>query len=464
MRPDAVDWDEKQGVSLAFLPRQRLQRTLWQWVVLITFVQVVVAAGVLVALQGPWRQVMRPDQTQSVGAMAAGLFEGHTFEEDGDRTVRLLRQVVAGDAVGFAGVMDAEGRLLATVAAADSAWADAAAPEPGGRAAPEAVDGPTVVATDPLAGTLTMHVPVGGQGHQLMLGMHDLSTRRALLDGAVAIAAGLLVVGLTVLPIACFRLRRWTTGMKQLHTAIRSLAQGAEPKPLPVGGEDEIAYLSIAFNDMASQLLASRRELLNVNKSLERRVAERTEELREAAMKLEQLATSDMLTGLPNRRALAQELQSMFDASVRTDGDLVCLAIDLDGFKTINDRLGHASGDELLKLASDVFRSLCRSSDLAARLGGDEFVLLVPARDPNATIPLAERLLEQFHDRCAERFRDEAVPVLPSMSIGIASRKQTAVKSAERLLQAADKALYRAKGAGKNCYRMWEPEEEAAAS
>ncbi|MEX2673745.1 MAG: diguanylate cyclase [Phycisphaeraceae bacterium] len=444
MRPDAIDWDDKQGVSLAFVPRQRMHHILWRWMIAIALCQAGVALLVLMLLQGPWRASGRLDHAAAMATMAAGQIETATRAAGQGNTADVLDRLRDVQGIAFADVVDAEGALLASDEPLPD-WAQTLIED----------DRDTQIQT--LHNRIVFRQPLeSGDGQTLLLAVDDLGSRRAMFDGAAGMAAGLLIAALVLLPIAYAKLRRWTVGLAHLHQAIRRLAEGADPKPLPVGGDNEIAYLAIAFNDMAGQLLANRRALLEINQDLERRIASRTEDLRQAAEQLEKMATSDVLTGLPNRRALANGMEMMFAASTRSDADLVCLAIDLDGLKTINDTLGHGSGDELLKLAGEAFRAVRRSSDLVARLGGDEFVLLMTATGPEDAIPVSERLLQTFHELCAERFDEATIAAMPSMSIGIASRKQTGSETGERLLQEADKALYRAKHAGKARFEVWQ--------
>lgn len=112
--------------------------------------------------------------------------------------------------------------------------------------------------------------------------------RRLAWNGAAAICGSLLIVALVALPLSHRMLRQWSTGLTDVHTAIRRLAQGAKPKPVPIRGDDEAGYLLLAFNDMAGKLLASRKALVDANEVLELRVAQQTRELQLANVGLEQ--------------------------------------------------------------------------------------------------------------------------------------------------------------------------------
>jgi diguanylate cyclase (GGDEF)-like protein len=278
----------------------------------------------------------------------------------------------------------------------------------------------------------------------------------------IAHCAALLTLHLAFIPGMRRRLSEHVDGIKEVLNAIRDLAAGSTPKPLAAGRKGEIGYLSVAFNDMACRLLASRKALLDLNRSLEQRVEERTHELRQAAAKLETMASTDALTGLFNRRHFTEQSQMLFSESVRRDTDLVCILIDLDNFKSVNDTLGHRKGDELLCLAAEALRSACRADDVVARLGGDEFIILMPMTDVGAVRQVAERLQEQFHANAAALLAGSALPKMPSMSIGISSRRLCQAAAFEAIISSSDAALYDAKSAGKRSVRVFNGTKQAA--
>jgi diguanylate cyclase (GGDEF)-like protein len=124
---------------------------------------------------------------------------------------------------------------------------------------------------------------------------------------------------------------------------------------------------------------------------------------------------------------------------------LAVVAFDLDHFKSINDRYTHAAGDSVLREAANVLRAHCRSSDLAARIGGEEFVLLLPGADRKAAYAVAERVRAEVATR---EFAALARGVRVTLSAGVAV--DAGHGCAEELLRAADAALYRAKGEGRD--------------
>lgn len=157
------------------------------------------------------------------------------------------------------------------------------------------------------------------------------------------------------------------------------------------------------------------------------------------------LASHDPLTGLPNRFLLNESLENAIQGSIRTGEPLAVLCIDLDHFKEVNDVLGHAAGDELLRQTTERMKGILRSSDILARLGGDEFAIIQKHADqPNGSARLAGRLIEAL-EAPFELHGHEAVI---GASVGIALTETGVTVTGTRLLQEADLALYEVKKAG----------------
>lgn len=194
--------------------------------------------------------------------------------------------------------------------------------------------------------------------------------------------------------------------------------------------------------------------------------------LRAQVERLEALATTDPLTGLANRRSADERLGELFAASNRYTCDLSCLMIDLDGLKRVNDALGHAEGDQLIRAAAEVLRTTIRRSDFAARVGGDEFMVLLPRTPASTAAILAGRLAARFDSHCeglinrlggetpiagpsrlrvhvtrSGMARNPDRVARPGMSIGIASRISSGATTPVALTDAADRALYNVKAA-----------------
>jgi diguanylate cyclase (GGDEF)-like protein/PAS domain S-box-containing protein len=169
-------------------------------------------------------------------------------------------------------------------------------------------------------------------------------------------------------------------------------------------------------------------------------------------------AFHDALTGLPNRALLVNRIEHALERARRSGDDVALLFLDLDDFKTINDSLGHAAGDELLVEIAARLQETLRSADTAARLGGDEFALLLEDTKgiAGATIA-AERLIEAV----ARPIQLGSTEVLGRASIGIVFG--TPGETAGDLLRNADVAMYRAKSAGGNRFEIFAPEMHEAA-
>ena len=177
-------------------------------------------------------------------------------------------------------------------------------------------------------------------------------------------------------------------------------------------------------------------------------------ERRRAEQQIAYMADHDTLTGLANRALFARELErALALAAAHPDRGFAVMCLDLDRFKLVNDRLGHACGDELLRQVGDRPRHNLRTSDRVARLGGDEFVVLVDCAEASLA-ELAERLvavLSEPYDLESHKRADVSV------SIGVAVAPTDGTTPGD-LLRAADLAMYRAKTDGRRGYRFFEPE------
>lgn len=176
---------------------------------------------------------------------------------------------------------------------------------------------------------------------------------------------------------------------------------------------------------------------------------------RQAEEKLWFDANHDALTGLPNRAAFTARLAEIVEKKKNLENPLFAtLFLDLDGFKIVNDSLGHAAGDELLKGVSERLLECIRGNDMVARLGGDEFtVLLVNLKDISQAIIVAERI----RSKITKAFHLEGQEVFISTSIGIAT-SEIKYEKADEMLRDADAAMYQAKAQGKGCYSIFDHE------
>jgi diguanylate cyclase (GGDEF)-like protein/PAS domain S-box-containing protein len=190
-----------------------------------------------------------------------------------------------------------------------------------------------------------------------------------------------------------------------------------------LGGDEKPAWFAVSAQDIT-----------------ERRRAE--EELRSLTATLTERAVRDPLTGLANRTLLEERLRASLTRDGRTGASTAVLFLDLDGFKAVNDRHGHAAGDEVLKEVAGRLTSAVRPADTVARLGGDEFVVLVEG----ATEDSVARLVERLSDAAARPLDTLNLKVGVSVGVAVSAAGET---EPQQLLQAADKAMYVAKASGK---------------
>jgi len=170
-------------------------------------------------------------------------------------------------------------------------------------------------------------------------------------------------------------------------------------------------------------------------------------------------AFHDSLTNLANRALFADRVDHAVRRQERDATAVAVLLLDLDGFKTVNDSLGHTVGDELLVAVAARLQGCLRPGDTAARLGGDEFaILLEDLEEPDAADRLAQRIIDVLAPPFSLSGREIFVPA--SLGISLAEGER---ESADELLRNADAAMYRAKSEGKGCYRLFDPAMHSAA-
>lgn len=228
----------------------------------------------------------------------------------------------------------------------------------------------------------------------------------------------LLVSALTVLLVVALAyglVASLIDPLERLTAGARAVTQGRFEIHVPVRAGDEIGYLTDVFNKMTSAL-------------------------KENHDRLHRLSTTDELTQLPNRRELENALAEELSQADSTENSLSVIMIDIDHFKSFNDRFGHQGGDELLRRLGAYLRSHIPEKARAARYGGDEFLIIMPDTEIAVATKKADALRIGFS-------AEESHEV--TLSMGVASRAQERVTAAE-LIEAADRALYQAKGRGRS--------------
>lgn len=301
--------------------------------------------------------------------------------------------------------------------------------------------------TDPMSGWI---VTSGVAKSALEAPMH-----RSLLLVGVFAGIALSCFGLVAF-VMWIRLKRTITA---LLLSARQLGEGkrAPALQLPIGEGNAIAH---ALAKAAEEIEIRDKALFEANKTLEQRVAERTSELKAALLKAEEaeqtarqvgrelarLATTDSLTSLPNRRSFDVALQNEITVPQQANSGLSLLIVDVDHFKSINDRCGHLVGDLVLTEIATVMQScLLWPGDRAFRLGGEEFAVLLPRTEGMSALVVAERLRQAVESEVFGPISAGGVTI----SVGLATRLRSD-ETALSLYRRADEALYEAKRGGRN--------------
>jgi len=173
------------------------------------------------------------------------------------------------------------------------------------------------------------------------------------------------------------------------------------------------------------------------------------DQLRSALVELERLASTDPLTKLPNRRSFFRRANAEFARTKRHGRPMSVVMMDLDHFKQVNDTLGHAIGDAVLKHVAAIIRDCMRESDIVARYGGEEFVILLPETDSGGAFVFAERLRFSVESYPLQIETGSQVNITVSLGVAIMSPEKE-IPVLDKLLQQADDALYQAKDCGRN--------------
>ena len=265
---------------------------------------------------------------------------------------------------------------------------------------------------------------------------------------AIAITRTIFIVDVCVILLFSVLAYKVTVAIMQ---PIHALSSGAQrildghidhQIPPPAIHDDELGLLTHTFNEMMRKLRSNQVEIERDRV----RLAEKNEELQSANEVLSQLSITDGLTKLHNHRYFQDHLTREIKRVSRTNAPLSLILIDIDDFKLLNDTHGHAAGDEVLITLATIMNESARESDLIARYGGEEFVILMP----NTDLPGAVHLAEKIH-MAVESTRliigDRMKPTLVTISLGVALFKG----NRREFFAEADRALYRAKAAGKNC-------------
>ncbi|MEO5343169.1 MAG: diguanylate cyclase [Gammaproteobacteria bacterium SHHR-1] len=196
--------------------------------------------------------------------------------------------------------------------------------------------------------------------------------------------------------------------------------------------------------------------LIQINERLEQGVRERTRELEEANRRLRHMARHDLVTGLPNRAMLHEFCAGLFNRAQREKTLVAIMFLDLDGFKAVNDNLGHEIGDQVLKETGRRIQAQVREEDMVARIGGDEFAVACAHLSDLSPV---DRIAQDIIQAIGEPFACKKNSCSIGVSIGISLYPQHAYTS-EDLLRLADEAMYQIKRGGKNNFAIYRPKQK----
>ncbi len=207
----------------------------------------------------------------------------------------------------------------------------------------------------------------------------------------------------------------------------------------------------LTFDDI-TQLEEKNFELSNMLEKLQ----SANEEIQVKSDELETLANRDPLTLCLNRRSLAQSFDKLFAQAKANGGHLSCMMADIDFFKSVNDRFGHATGDLVIKTVADVLKTCTRETDLVGRYGGEEFCVVLPTLALDKAVKIAERIRQTIE-------KSSCSGVKITVSLGVAAIESNA-NTPDEMINQADKALYAAKKSGRNRVVTWGQDNDAVAT
>lgn len=316
-------------------------------------------------------------------------------------------------------------------------------PKSGVKYAREASGGEFLVASAAVAPTETLRgridlgwTVVAREPAEVARAAARAGVKKALLLGMLAAALAFVLGWLLA--------QRLTRPLRQIASAAKAIGSGRLDTDMPTSaGSSEVKQLSLALAGMTAQLVGA-------NAELEQRVKERTSALESANAELDRQARFDALTGLLNRHGMEERLQQTLPLVHPDAAPLGIVMIDIDHFKRINDRFGHATGDMALRAVAAVLRARLRKSDIAARLGGEEFVLMLPGANAEDALRAASELVALVADTVFDTVGRITI------SCGVA-QMTPADAGVDAALRRADKALYEAKAEGRNRARLAPP-------
>ncbi len=395
-------------------------------IALLVMLLVVSAAGLFRQKQQIQQQLTALADITGQNSQAALTFH------DARSAAATLATLRANSLVAAAAIYDRDGRLFAALAAPAR---DPALPARLGGAA----DGDAIRISDMISGHAYLARPIALDGEKLGTVMLVADLHRIwngwLTEMALLLTAAVAAFGIASL--LAFYMRRLIAGpLKQLSLTVARVAKHQDYSlRVTFHGSDEVGLLGTHVNEMLAQ------------------IERRDEQLALHREELERIAHYDPLTGVPNRRLLADRLAQAIARARRSGKSMTVCYLDFDGFKPVNDQYGHTGGDILLVEIAERLGEVLRAEDTLARLGGDEFVMIFSElAQPEECHAILSRVLAAVSAPVAIA----GIPVSISASIGATLFPADNV-DADTLLRHADQAMYRAKEAGKNRYHLFDP-------
>ncbi|NQD38509.1 EAL domain-containing protein [Permianibacter sp. IMCC34836] len=292
--------------------------------------------------------------------------------------------------------------------------------------------------------------PLGYLAMQVSLSELNAAIRDGIL---LLLLIGAALIGVSFL--LAVRLQRYVSGpilnLARLTTQVS--ARNDFSLRAPVQGEDEIGRLARGFNHMLD-VIGEREQARD---RAEGALRDSKETLEQAVQELHHLANYDALTELPNRSLCMDRIANALMRASREHDRVAIIFLDLDHFKEVNDSLGHAIGDDLLKSAASRLQDCLRRGDTLARLGGDEFVLVLEElHDDLNVITVLNKIISSF----SEAFHIGGYVVSTTVSMGVAIYPSDG-RDVHTLMRNADTAMYKAKELGRNTYQFYQPDMNA---
>jgi diguanylate cyclase (GGDEF)-like protein len=289
----------------------------------------------------------------------------------------------------------------------------------------------------PLAGVLGMLVTA-------LLAVTDQFSQRST---AVELFLAVLLGVMTMIAFAPWKAilggSRVRREVRHLTHQLRRAGHNEPLRGMLTGGDDDFGRLRRAIYNRLSEATAHRLEAGHLRRTMDDSIRRETGR---ATDRLQKEVDTDALTGVGNRRAMRKHLEAMLSEPAGEPGQpLVALVIDVDRFKPINDRLGHAVGDECLIFLGKILAGSLRGNDRAFRCGGDEFVILMSGANADIGIRLGRRICDLYR----QMTWSHKAAVRPTLSMGIAVAHPGQLKDPQDLIRRADVAMYESKREGR---------------